>query len=65
MTVAVGRLQFSITRRAPHPVSMSKTEIPVESFLERAARKERLFEEAAADRSRWMDVMLARTGRPF
>jgi hypothetical protein len=44
---------------------MARNEIPIESSLERTVRKERLFEEAAADRSRWIETLLARAGRPF
>jgi hypothetical protein len=63
MTVAVGRLQFSITMTAPRTERIPQPE--PESALERIARKDRQHEAANADRSRWITTMLERAGRPF
>jgi hypothetical protein len=65
MTVAVGRLQFSITMNqqartvTPPPVETT------EDAIQRSARRERHFQDADADRSRWVMNVLARAGRPF
>lgn len=63
MTVAVGRLQFSITMSAPRTERAPQPE--PESTLERSARKDRQHQAADEDRSRWITTMLERAGRPF
>jgi hypothetical protein len=63
MTLAVGRLQFSV--RFVAPVRQQKVEEPVDTTLERAYRIDRRHQGVDAERQRWQTEALARAGRLF
>ena len=61
MTLAVGRLQFSV--RFVTPVRQQKVEEPTDTRLERAYRTDQRHQ--GVERQRWQNEMLARAGRLF
>jgi hypothetical protein len=63
MTLAVGRLQFSITFSAPQP--RQEIEEPPDNSLERIFRTDRRHQNVDAERQRWQTEALAHAGRLF
>jgi len=63
MTLAVGRLQFSITFSTPRP--RPAIEEPPDNPLERIFRTDRRHQNVDAERQRWQAEALAHAGRLF